>query len=117
MARLAGALLSAGIVMGLLSAVVFRMQNPRGLLFATPAANHPVYYTPSSVVGFELAMALLIIVCVVFATVAAFIGWRKSHRWAGLSNAACVSAFGFAVLLIAAALTERQWPYCISEWS
>jgi hypothetical protein len=110
MARLATALFSAGMAIGLLSAVVFRMQVPRGFLFATPAANQPVYYTPSSAVGFAVAMALLVIVSLVFATMIGLIGWRKSHRWADLSKAAFVAACGFAVLLVAVGLTERQWP-------
>ena len=110
MARLAARLFFAGAAIGLLSAAVFRVQNPRGFLFATPAANQAVYYTPSSAVGLEVAMALLLVVCLVFGTIAGFIGWRKSHRWAKSSKAAVVAGFGFAVLLVAAGLTEHQWP-------
>lgn len=83
---------------------------PQGILLYTPAPNTKPNYTPSSLVGFFIAMLALSTISALVAILGIFISVLFNSRFFVVAKQATFLLVGFGSLLTLAIFTEKFWP-------
>jgi hypothetical protein len=110
MLRVTTAILFVGVILACVAAALLAVQSPQGLLLYTPGPNAPARYTPSSVIGFVLTIAVLAGLSLVVAAVTGALAWKLNGRWSTIAKSTAAAGLGFVSLIVIASLTERLWP-------